>query len=293
MIRLVPVLLVGLMSVLLSTLPAKAGSLLPAPYQVQGVVQYRGDVDRGGDGLSLGAVLVAVDLGGARGKAVPTRDALAEITLLGTAGSTVGRLREIVKQCDFLCGDEGEECHYVALIEVDGSLEALGTPLAALAGRHETAGFAAAAPSDGAALLDGLAADLSAPVWDPHLSSNPVFRLRDWQPEAGTATLDLLYGTGEPTAVALRSCRASNQGGLVGLACGSLAMLLADGRPLLVSYPDYNLPAAEVVAGFHSGGLGYRLVRLGLKAQTVFGLLAETPDGWRARIRPRDYALLC
>lgn len=270
-----------------------AGGLLPAPYQVQGVVQYRGDVDRGDDGLSLGAVLVAVDLGAAEGKSTPSRKALAEMTLLGTAGATVGRLREIVKQCDYLCGGEEEECHYVALVEVSEPLEGLGTPVAALAGSHEAAGFAAAGSGADTGSLDRLAAGLSAPVWDPHLSSKPLFRLRDWKPEAGTATLDLLYGTGEPTAVPLQSCRASDYGGLVGLACNSVALLVADGQPLLVSYPDYNLPAAEAVAGFRSGGLSYRLVRLGLKAQTVFGLLAETPDGWRARIRQRDYALLC
>jgi hypothetical protein len=55
---------------------------------------------------------------------------------------------------------------------------------------------------------------------------------------------------------------------------------------------DYN-NAAETVAGFESEGTTYRVVRLGLKAQKVIGLPAETENGWRAMIRPRDYSMLC
>jgi hypothetical protein len=70
-------------------------------------------------------------------------------------------------------------------------------------------------------------------------------------------------------------------------------MITQDGRPLLVSLADYNSSSAETAASFESNGTTYRVVRLGLKAQTVFGLLVRTESGWRALIRPRDYALLC
>ena len=47
------------------------------------------------------------------------------------------------------------------------------------------------------------------------------------------------------------------------------------------------------MARFGAGGLDYYLVRLGIKAQTVFGLLFQQGGAWQARFRPRDYALLC
>ena len=53
------------------------------------------------------------------------------------------------------------------------------------------------------------------------------------------------------------------------------------------------MAAAEVVATFTLGKSTLYLVRLGLKAQTVFGLLYGGKDGWRGLFRPRDYALLC
>ncbi len=53
------------------------------------------------------------------------------------------------------------------------------------------------------------------------------------------------------------------------------------------------LAAVQVVATVGLGKTTLCLVRLGLEAQTTFGLLYETEDGWRGLIRPRDYALLC
>jgi hypothetical protein len=80
---------------------------------------------------------------------------------------------------------------------------------------------------------------------------------------------------------------------LTELRCDGVALVLDGARPLLFSYPDYNLAAAEVVAAFESGGTTYYLVRQAIKAQTVFGLLFRDAAGWRALFRPRDYALLC
>ena len=70
-------------------------------------------------------------------------------------------------------------------------------------------------------------------------------------------------------------------------------MIASAAAPLLFSYPDFNPAAAQVVATVGLGKTTLYLVRLGLKAQTAFGLLYETEDGWRGLIRPRDYALLC
>ena len=88
-------------------------------------------------------------------------------------------------------------------------------------------------------------------------------------------------------------CTLGQTGGLTAVSCNSLALIVARDASLLLSYPDYNLAAAEVTARFTLGPAILYLVRLGLKAQTVFGLLYEEQGGWRGLFRPRDYALLC
>ena len=75
--------------------------------------------------------------------------------------------------------------------------------------------------------------------------------------------------------------------------CDGIALIVGDAAPLLFSYPDYNLASAQVVATLGFGKSRLYLVRLGLKAQTAFGLLYRDKDGWRGLFRPRNYALLC
>jgi hypothetical protein len=283
--------------------PPAGEALLPAPYQVEGVVRYRNDVDAGDDGLGLAPALVAVDLGAVEGTPQPRAEDFRDMTLLGTAGAAAATLQDIVKSCEFLCGDEAEECHYLALLAPQGppsaGLETLGTPLAALPGHHEIAAFAplAAEPLPQPPAAPAFSEAFAAPVWSPYPEAQPAYRVTRWDPAAGALALELRYGADAPSRFETNDCTARGTGELTAVSCNALAFLAAGGRPLLVSFPDYNLAAAAPVARFEAAGPGanirYTLVRLGLKAQTVFGLLAATPAGWRARFRPRDYALLC
>ncbi len=101
------------------------------------------------------------------------------------------------------------------------------------------------------------------------------------------------FGRNRTHSFATEDCAIRRTDALASLTCRSLALLVDRGRPLLVSFPDYNLAAAEVVARFSSGGLTHYLIRLGLKAETLFGLLTDTPDGWRPLFRRRGYPALC
>ena len=68
------------------------------------------------------------------------------MTFVGTTGIGFGKLTGIQKHCDYLCGDAGEECHYVGLYVLDDPVERIGTPLIAIPGAPALARFRGAAP---------------------------------------------------------------------------------------------------------------------------------------------------
>ncbi len=284
-------LLLALIGLLLPA-AASADGLLPAPYQIDGAVQFRSDHHRTGNGLQLNAHLVAVDLGAAGKRKGPDSKKFAKMTILGSKGVARGTLNDLEKRCAFLCGDEGEECHFVALYELDGPLAEIGTPLVALRGHLDLAAYKPATPT---AVTDDLAlgAALSPPAWSPYAKEKPTHRVSGWDAAAKKLTLESRYGQGEVFAAPDSRCAVAGYGPLTGVTCNMFAVLLAGGRPVLVSYPDYNIRGAEVIASFENGGAAYYVVRLAIKAETVFGLLVQAGGQWRGLFRRRGYALLC
>ena len=88
-------------------------------------------------------------------------------------------------------------------------------------------------------------------------------------------------------------CRAGTAADLTVMQCQSLAFIAAKGVPLLISVPDYNEAAATPVASFTHDGALHVIVRLGLKAQTVYGLLVKRGDSWVPLFRKAERALMC
>jgi len=284
---------------LLVLLVAGAGSpfvpasseLLPAPLQIDGV--ERDLTGRWG----LETDVVQVDLGAAEGKPVPDGDHFQKMTILGTTGASPAFLQDIRRVCDFLCGDEAEECHYVARVSPTRPLDEIGTPLAAIPGEHRIEAYRVPETETVADPLElpaeWLGRDFESPIWPTDPGSSLEYRLRESSTADRELRLEYHWSGGEVYSVDDRDCSLRQSADLTELACSSFAMITQDGQPLLVSLADYNSSSAETVASFESNGTAYRVVRLGLKAQTVFGLLVRTESGWRALIRPRDYALLC
>lgn len=269
-------------------------TLLPAPYQIDGVVRLKDDRHRLGPGLNLNPPVIAVDLGSAEGPH-PDAKKLARMTFLGSAGIGFGELQDIQKHCDYLCGDSAEECHYTGLFALDGPMEALGTPLAAIPGTHALTEFRSFFPQpvDAAAVvLDGQA-DFTALAWAPYGADGPMARIDSWDGAQGRLGLDLRWRSGEVFSGDGEQCTVSRADALIQLSCNPVALLLDGSLPLLLSYPDYNTAAAEAVSAAKFGNSTLYLVRLGLKAQTMFGLLYRDAVDWRGLFRPRDHALLC
>jgi hypothetical protein len=294
MMRTLPLLLVLLFAPL-GALAQEA--TLPAPYQVEGLVVFKNDRHRLDDGLGLTPPRLTVDLGDAEGAPHPGSAGWQRVTVIGSAGVAQGTLDDIRKTCDYLCGDAAAECHYQGLFVLDRPVEAIGTPLAALPGHHALAGFrplrGEAAQFEGGLPALATGRDFAPLAWTPYGEEGPRLRITDWRPKERALALQGRWRDGEPFPVAGRACRSRQVEDLTELRCDGVALVLDGARPLLFSYPDYNLAAAEVVAAFESGGTTYYLLRQAIKAQTVFGLLFRDAAGWRALFRPRDYALLC
>ncbi len=271
--------------------------LLPAPYQIDGLVRFKSDRYRLDDGLGLNPPLVAVDLGDARKAPHPDSTRLQTMTFVGSAGIGFGKLTGIQKHCDYLCGDAGEACHYVGLYALDDPIERIGTPLIAIPGAPALAGFQAPPPAAAGAeavlpqaLIGRDFADLA---WAPYGKDGPALRIAAWDGENRRLELEARWKSGGKFQTTGRNCALRRIDEVTEVQCDGVALIVGDVAPLLLSYPDYNLASAQVVATLGLGKANLYLVRLGLKAQTAFGLLYRGEDGWRGLFRPRDYALLC
>jgi hypothetical protein len=285
--------LLALVLMIVVTEPNRAEVAPDAPYQVEGVVVLRDDHDRMGTGLGLQPPRVLIDLGSARDGRFPETPGLREVTIIGTEGAAEGTLEDIYKDCQFLCGDDAEECHFVGVVVLAGRLDTIGTPLIALAGKREISSFRPWAGTSGMPPAPPPRSVFSPALWSPYPDYAPGYRIESWDTTLRSLTLAMRDPSGEVHRLTGEQCDGAHDGELSSLSCSGFALLIAEGRPLLFSYPDYNLPAAEVVASFTQAGEAYHLVRYGAKAQTVFGLVTRGPEGWRALFRPKDYALLC
>jgi hypothetical protein len=271
----------------------RAEAPLGAPYQVLGAAMFRDDRYRMETGLGLQSPRILVDLGNAQDRGLPDAASLREVTIVGTAGVARGTLEDIRKECDYLCGDEGEECHYVGLVVLNGALVDIGTPLVALAGGHELSDFRPWEGTTGMPPAPPRRSVFSPLAWSPYPDYAPAYRIESWDAPSRSLTLAQRDPSGEVVRLQGEQCESAHDGEILSLSCSGFALIVADGRPLLFSYPDYNIAAAQAVATFTLHGQVHYLVRYGAKAQTVFGLIVRGPEGWQALFRPKNYALLC
>ena len=266
---------------------------LPAPYQINGALQPFDD----GNASRRSPFSVLVDLGRARDRPPPDDRALPAMTVIGTEGFAALPYGEIHKHCSYLCGtSEGETCHYVGIYDPQPNAS-LGIPLAAIETSGKLYNFSVLvdlSEVSSPAEYDPEASDsFFRPRWDAHGTESVEYRISAWDPKRRGFTLETRWSETEPVAEDLSDCRVVAFGGLDFATCRSRSVILHQGRPLVVDFPDYNAPSARPIAAFDHQGIGYILFELGLKAQTVYGLLFESGQGWQARVRPRDYPSLC
>jgi hypothetical protein len=284
-----------LASFVLLRVEAAEADPLEAPYQLDGMaVDLR---DRGADPAADITFVFLFDIG----EAQPTQadvERWTEATVLTEAGPVRAWLLDIRKTCDFLCGvdpampvEEAETCHYQAALVLDQKADTGGANLlAAFPGAAAITEFTPAEPAPLASEQGGWSAKFHAPIWPEDAPA--AIRVEGWDAAAGRLAYSVKTSEGEQ-ALEERGCRATAAAGLVQIACQSIAILAADGVPLLVSWADYNQPNAVPVASFLHEGERHVLVRLGLKAQTIYGLLIPRGNRWVPLFRPAKRPLLC
>lgn len=277
--------------------PQDAGSrVLRAPYQIDSVQRTKELYNS----VPVEVVVVALGRAGDRhspnaGIPLPNDDDLTWMTILGTRGFVHASRSAIERRCEHLCGDDMEECHWVGLYGSPASLDAIGDPVAALPGRLNLTDYVGLADVRAAAdPLAGLAPGDSAQalLWGPWDDGEAHLSVTRWDPSGGAFAGELRFD-GHASPLVAEGCESSSHDWLLEIDCGSFALLASGDRPLLLSWADYNLPKVEPLARFTHNGSRHYAVRFGAKAQDVVGLVSAEPAGWRARFRPRDWALIC
>ena len=273
------------LAILLAT-AATAGEL-EAPYQVEAATTALAEpwAERGPDAKRL----IVVDLDAMRAPTQADVERWSTATVLSLYGVMPAHLVEIRKSCQYLCGvDQEETCHYQALLQPEQYVEGAEV-LGVLPGEVEIEELETLTLRP-AASLPAWSKEFHEVAWPTDESGRT--RIDGWN--ANTKRLQFtVQAMGEEQSFDEPGCRAGTAADLTVMQCQSLAFIAAGGMPLLISVPDYNEAAAMPVASFTHEGAHYVIVRLGLKAQTVYGLMVKRGETWVPLFRKAERALMC
>lgn len=291
----IPRVIAALVAVLIFSPEIATSQAIRAPYQID-------VIERTAERHDTSETRVVVGLGRARdpgdsetGVSPPDDDALDWMTVLGSRGFVFASRERTERRCEHLCGDELEECHWVGLYAPEGPLESIGVPIATLPGRLDLADYLGSVQlqSSSAPLASLAASDTAvALLWGPWPEAETQVKVTRWEATTGAFAGAVRSGSATSPLTA-EQCESKPRDWLLEIDCGSFAVLASGDRPLLLSWADYNLAAAEPLARFVYHGSRHYVIRFGAKAQDVVGLVSAEPAGWRARFRPRDWALIC
>lgn len=272
-------------------------ALASAPVSVAAISVYK--VDRtisarpggySGDETEFSQVRAEIGVRAARsGDSPPHRDAFEDIYVIGTTGVAKAWLDSLGNRCEFLCGNEIEECHYTALIGWSESA-GIGTPLVVATGLE-------VAPTNYTALTES-ASDARTSPGDGVALAFPEHTRLSITPDADQLAIQVEYDDGdiehsyEVTGI---DCQRTEyqQSPLSRLTCQSVEILQLKNRPVIFSYADYNVPTVAAFNRFAIGEHTAYTVAVGLKAYTAYGLLIMDEGKPVFVFSSPDWALLC
>lgn len=261
-----------------------AEPLLPAPLSIEGW-QTLNPSDASTEKPSP---MLVVDFGSAR----PGVGRPPVVTIVGDKGTASGVLTETVRTCRYLCGEDNDgSCHYSGLYALDKTQDQIGTPLLALPGEFRIESLTKSSPEPASLPMPGEQSPLA---WEPPGSPMEITTYQVMPAADGHMSLQAdTGGIEEIYHVDGKTCAARKSGRLTSVTCDAFAALFEGSTPLLLSWPDYNTAKTDILASFTSGGRDYTVIRLGLKAQDVTGLIVQDGDKWIFLTIPRDYPSLC
>ena len=221
--------------------------------------------------------------------AFPRREDFENILLIGSTGVAVKTgFVEFETSCEYLCGDELEECHYSGL--VSWQEQDIGVPLLAVSGLSGlVTGFSSFIDTQAIQMNDLSIAEKEL-VWPAH--NFLAINLKDGESQfLFRYENDYSY---QETLTGNQCQFYDYEGtGLSRLACNSAEALLEGQAPLLYSNADYNLPNVQLVNKFTIDDQQFLTVMLALKAYTAYGLLIKEDAKWRFIVKPADWAQIC
>lgn len=232
---------------------------------------------------------------------------LGVMTLLGKKGMATARLQRVEAVCVDLCEAARPTCHSVGVYTQEPGTGNVGEGLVALPGRVQgkLAPPSPTGPTKRPLAGHWVSNELQVPVdeqaGDAAPSDGLPRRAYRWTrhadgrvvPESRTGPEGPLHSDYTLGDFELASCRQEQQPPFTRLTCPGASFLYAKPRLLVASFDDYGQAATEWVATLRTGGQELYLIRVGLKAQAVIGLLFQDEGRWRLLIRPADYSLLC
>jgi hypothetical protein len=233
-------------------------------------------------------------------KAVASR--LGVMTLLGKKGTATARFQRLERVCAEACAEERPICHSVGVYTQEPGTPDVGDGLAALAGRFQGKLTlpAPALPEPRPTGTQWASKDFQVPVdertpTERYLEGLPPQAYRWTYRPDGSVLLEERTGgtTFFSPPLTLADCRQERQPPFTRLTCPGASLLYANGQLLFVSFDNYSEATTEWLATFQTCGRELHLVRVGLKAHTVPGLLMRDGARWRLLLRPADYPLMC
>jgi hypothetical protein len=264
---------------------ADAGEL-DAPYQVEAAMTALSEpwAERAPDAKRL----IVVDLDSMQAPTQADAERWSTATVISLYGVMPAHLVEIRKSCQYLCGvDQEETCHFQALLQPEQYVEGAEV-LGVLPGEVEISELEVLTLRP-AASLPAWSKEFHAVAWPTDESGRT--RIDGWNPKTKRLQFTI-EAMGEEQSFDEPGCRASTAADLTVMQCQNLAFIAAEGAPLLISVPDYNEAAATPIATFTHDGAPHVIVRLGLRAQTVYGLLVKRGDTWVPLFRKAERDLM-
>src|SRR5688572_11589652 len=158
-----------------AAMDAHAEPVLPAPpLQVEGTFWPLGSRVLSPDAPRR---LISVDLGAAEDGGRPALEAGTAMTVFNVLGLWSALVVDVRKSCEFVCTfEEGETCHWQALLAPKLNAHYLGEPLLAIPAQHRVEAYEPlfARPAEAAVAWSP---DFATPIWPPH---GYDIRIEEW-----------------------------------------------------------------------------------------------------------------
>ena len=234
--------------------------------------------------VASGGALVRVDIGAQPERARLLRRA----TVLTASGAVAATLVRTERICEWLCdvgNEKGKECHFEAVLRTSTRVV---RALAVLPGSPDVREIATISPG-----ADQPIASLDRWIAAEPIGTESTLRWTRFSDGVFLSQQDMGRDFYAPP-IDLATCALRLAAPFAIVSCPGAALLYEGSHGIAVSLADYGEATVDPLLRFRLGGREAVVIRFGLKAAVVPGLLLRGDDRvWRLSFREFDYAQLC